>query len=71
MYERIKIYTLARPYLKRILGVILVIFGLFALVMPLVPGAVLALVGLELLGLRLIFLNRILPKKWHRQEKNE
>ncbi len=36
---------------KRLLGVVCIIVGLFALVTPLTPGSWLALVGLELLGL--------------------
>lgn len=39
-------------------GVVLVIIGLLALVTPLTPGAWLAVVGLELLGLRVAFANR-------------
>lgn len=36
--------------LRIALGIFLVIFGLFALVTPLTPGAWLGLIGLELLG---------------------
>lgn len=42
------------PYLSAIIGVLLVIVGLLALVTPLTPGSWLAVVGLELLGLRFI-----------------
>jgi drug/metabolite transporter (DMT)-like permease len=35
---------------RKIFGVALIIFGLFALVTPLTPGAWLALIGMELLG---------------------
>ena len=47
-----------RRILRIILGVILVAVGLFALVTPLTPGAWLALIGLELLGLEFL-----IPKK--------
>ena len=37
--------------LKRLIGAVLLAFGLLALVTPLTPGSWLALIGLELLGL--------------------
>ncbi len=40
-----------RLVIRKFIGVVLVIFGLFALVTPLTPGAFLGLIGLELLGL--------------------
>lgn len=58
MFEKVKQFTHTHPRLKKIVGVVLVVFGLFALIAPLVPGAVLALVGLELLGIRLAFFER-------------
>ena len=41
-----------KSLLKKILGVLLIIIGLLALVTPLTPGSWLAIIGLELLGLR-------------------
>jgi hypothetical protein len=38
--------------IKKIIGVILIIVGLFALLTPFTPGSWLALIGLELLGIR-------------------
>jgi hypothetical protein len=38
--------------IKKIIGVILIIVGLIALFTPLTPGSWLALIGLELLGIR-------------------
>jgi hypothetical protein len=38
--------------IKKIIGVILIIVGLVALFTPLTPGSWLALIGLELLGIR-------------------
>jgi len=43
-----------KTIIKKIVGVILVLIGLFALVTPLTPGSWLALIGLELLGIRLL-----------------
>jgi uncharacterized membrane protein len=63
MFEKIKQYTLIHPRLKKTIGIVLVVFGLFALIAPLVPGAILALVGLELLGIRLAFFERFRKAK--------
>ncbi len=49
------------PLLKKIIGVILVIIGLFALVTPLTPGAWLGLIGLEMLGFGFIWKDWIKP----------
>ncbi|MHC4265153.1 MAG: hypothetical protein ACYSUK_04380 [Planctomycetota bacterium] len=40
-----------KTILKKIIGVILILIGLFALVTPFTPGSWLALIGLEMLGL--------------------
>ena len=42
------------PRLKFLLGLFLVAVGLFALVTPLTPGSWLGLIGLELLGIRVL-----------------
>lgn len=57
-----KQYIYKRNWLRKTVGIALILFGLFAFVMPLVPGAVLALVGLELLGIRLAFFDRFYPQ---------
>jgi Putative transmembrane protein (PGPGW) len=63
MTERIKQFTLTRPRLKKTIGWFFVVVGFFALVTPLTPGAFLLVIGMELLGLRLAFFDRFLPKK--------
>lgn len=45
--------------LKKILGVLLILIGVLALITPLTPGSWLALIGLELLGLRTLFDDKI------------
>ena len=56
-----------RKTLRIILGVVLIVLGVLAAVTPLSPGSWLALVGLELLGLRILverkFLS-LLPEKY-------
>ncbi len=62
MYERVKTYTLLRPKLKKLLGVFFVLIGFVALIAPVIPGAPLVFVGLELLGFRFLFLDRLLRR---------
>jgi membrane protein implicated in regulation of membrane protease activity len=50
---------LVHPTLQKVLGVVFVLVGIFALVTPLTPGSWLALIGLELLGIRILFLDKI------------
>jgi drug/metabolite transporter (DMT)-like permease len=62
-----------RRALKIILGIFLVLIGVLALVTPLTPGSWLALIGLELLGLRILLerkLISILPPKYRRKLRN-
>lgn len=48
--------------IKKTIGVLLIIIGLLALVTPFTPGSWLVFVGLEFLGLRVLFLDKI--KAW-------
>ena len=59
MRERFDTYTLTRPRLKKIMGWFLVVFGFLALVTPLTPGGLLFFVGLEILGLRIVFTEKV------------
>lgn len=59
MRERFDTYTLNRPRLKKVVGWFLVVFGFLALITPLTPGGLLFFVGLEILGLRLVFTNKL------------
>jgi hypothetical protein len=52
-----------KTIIKKALGVILIIVGLFALFTPLTPGSWLALIGLELLGVHLLFFKKFLTAK--------
>jgi len=56
-----------RKALRIILGVVLIIIGVVALLTPLSPGSWLALIGLEILGLRILFQRKLLsllPRKY-------
>lgn len=51
--------------LRITIGVVCIVIGLLALVTPLTPGAWLALVGVELLGLSYLLPKRI-REPWHK-----
>ena len=57
----IKEYIHNRPRIKKTVGVILILLGLAALVTPLTPGSWLAFIGLELLGVRTLFSDKLTP----------
>jgi uncharacterized protein YqgC (DUF456 family) len=63
MYQKAKQFTLARPRVKKSLGIFLVVVGIVALIAPILPGAPIIFIGLELLGFRLLFLDKILKRK--------
>lgn len=62
MYERAKLFTLARPRLKKTVGYIFVVIGVVALVAPIIPGAPLVFIGFEILGFRLLFIDKLLKR---------
>jgi hypothetical protein len=58
---------------KIVLGIILIILGVLALLTPLTPGSWLALIGLEILGLRILLERKIislLPHKYRCKVRN-
>ena len=57
------------PLVKKIIGVVFVLLGFLALITPLTPGSWLALIGFELLGIRLLFIDKITV--WLRQRKQK
>lgn len=64
MYEKAKIFTRERPLLRKVVGGVLVLIGFVAFVTPLTPGAVLFLfIGSQFLGLRFMFLDRLIGRK--------
>jgi drug/metabolite transporter (DMT)-like permease len=63
MYARAKKFTLERPRFKKAVGIVFVVVGIVALVAPVVPGAPLMFVGFELLGFRLLFIDKILKRE--------
>jgi len=57
-----------RKAIRKIIGVILIILGLIALFTPLTPGSWLALIGIELVGIRLL-IEKALFLKGERKER--
>ena len=53
-----KEYIQNKPKIKKVTGVILILAGLTALFTPLTPGSWLAIIGLELLGVRILFFDK-------------
>lgn len=47
--------------LKKILGVVFIILGFLALITPFTPGSWLILIGLELVGLRILLAGKLRP----------
>jgi hypothetical protein len=55
--------TIAKSIIKKVIGVILIIYGIFALLTPLTPCSWLALIGMELLGIRQFVFRKCLNDK--------
>jgi len=51
-------YVCDRPKTKKVIGILLIVVGLIALLIPLVPGSWLAFVGLEFLGIRALIVRK-------------
>jgi len=62
-----------RKILRIALGIILMVLGVLALLTPFTPGSWLALIGLEILGLRLVFQRKLLtviPAKYRQKVRD-
>ena len=59
MRERFNNFTLTRPRFRKVVGWIFVVIGFAALILPIVPGAPLVFIGLEILGLRFLYTDKI------------
>jgi len=55
--------TIIKSIIKKVIGVILIIYGIFALLTPFTPGSWLALIGLELVGIRQFVFRKFLNDK--------
>ena len=66
--ERYKAWSEKNPKTKKIIGLVLIVLGLLALITPLTPGAWLIFIGLEFVGVRLAWSEKI--KEWLNKQKN-
>lgn len=57
--------------LKKLIGVLLILLGLLALVTPLTPGAWLIFVGLEILGVRLLFWTKLKDRLFGKKQAED
>ncbi|MEK7480622.1 MAG: hypothetical protein AAB604_00785 [Patescibacteria group bacterium] len=66
-----KLFTIIKEYIrngstiKKVVGVFLILVGLIAFITPLTPGSWLAIIGFELLGIRILFFDKL--KFWKRK----
>ena len=66
MKEKIKKVWAENQKLRKAVGVILVIIGLISIVTPFTPVGFLLIVGLELLGIRVLFWDKF--KSWFKKK---
>lgn len=60
---------LGKKFWKKVAGVFLILIGILALITPFTPGAWLAFIGLELLGIRLLAWDR--AKDWFLKRRSK
>lgn len=65
MKERLKKVWIESPKVRKVAGVVLVIIGLLSIVTPFTPVGFLLVVGLEILGVRLIVQDKL--KNWFKK----
>jgi len=65
LIKTVKEYIHNRPKIKKIIGVILILVGLAAFFTPLTPGSWLTIIGLKLLGVRVLFFDKF--KFWKKK----
>jgi len=62
-----------RKAIKIVLGILLILIGVLALLTPLTPGSWLALIGLEILGIRILLERKLIhfvPHKYRRKVRD-
>jgi len=58
LLKTIKEYIHNRPRIKKVVSIILILIGLAVFFTPLTPGSWLVIIGLELLGVRILFFDK-------------
>ena len=62
-YLVVKTYIYSRHWLRKTVGVALIVFGVLGIILPILPGIVPLAIGLELVGVRLAFFDRFFTKE--------
>ncbi len=58
-----KTYIYSRLWLRKTVGILLITFGVLGMILPIIPGAIFAVIGLEFIGIRLAFFDRLFPSR--------
>ena len=62
-YLVVKTYIYSRHWLRKSVGIGLIVLGILGLILPILPGVIPLAVGLELVGVRLAFFDRFFTRK--------
>ncbi len=64
MFEKAKKLAAKKPFLRKVIGTAFLLAGIVFLVTPFTPGSALLLfIGFEFLGLRFMFLDKMIGRK--------
>jgi hypothetical protein len=69
MKESFKKFWEGNPRVKRVIGVFLILLGVISIITPFTPFGWLAIIGMELLGIRIAFWDR--AKDWWRKTSDD
>jgi len=61
VFKIVKEYIYSRSKARKAIGVILILIGVIAFLTPLTPGSWLVIIGLELLGWRILLFDKVNP----------
>ena len=67
--ESLKKVWAENPKIRKTIGVMLVVIGLISIITPLTPVGFLLVLGLEVLGVRVLFWDKL--KKWFKKEQSK
>jgi len=67
--ESLKKVWAENPKIRKTIGVMLVVIGLISIITPLTPVGFLLVLGLEILGVRVLFWDKL--KKWFKKEQSK
>ena len=59
MVDKFKTYTVLRPRLRRAGGWFFIILCIFGVVLPILPGWLMIFIGIEILGIHIVFIEKL------------